>query len=307
MKRTMLIGVVAGFAAIAAISQDAFARNRMYNPSLGRWMQRDPAGTKQTPPMARNLSDSQFTQPDSAGQYADGPNLYQYVRSNPITGLDPSGQVLVVLSGAGQSEASMNSLRNATKTQIEARLAAMWPESKAKLEIISHGKGELYNDYDGWLRNDYNAFLKRKRDNPCSLEQFLAIGHSSGASAISNEIVAGTFKPVFMGVPGGGMQRVSPIFFGLVDQILGQKDLRAARVGLLGFRTAMIHYKQPWPGNPSEVKGVLNITIFKDHFSIVNDAGVVKGISEEAASAYASSEASRTAETKPLINFTKQW
>ncbi len=307
MKRTNVIAVFIGFAIVLAVSQEAFARNRMYNPRVGRWMQRDPAGLPQAPPMGRNLSDSQFTQPDPVGQYADGPNLYQYVRSNPVTGLDPSGQVLVVLSGAGQSEASMDSLRNATKTQIEARLAAMWPESKAKLKIINHGKGRLYNDYDGWLRDDYNAFLKRKRDNPCSLEQFLAIGHSSGASAISNEIVAGTFRPVFMGVPGGGRQRVSPIFFGLVDQILGQKDLRASRVTLLGLSTAMIHYKQPWPGNPSEVQGVLNITIFKDHFSIVNDVRVVKGISEEAASAYASSEASRTTETKPRINYTKQW
>jgi RHS repeat-associated protein len=54
-------------------------------------MQRDPAGTQQTPAMARNVSSSQFTQPDPVAQYADGMNLYQYVKSNPIMGRDPTG------------------------------------------------------------------------------------------------------------------------------------------------------------------------------------------------------------------------
>jgi len=42
-------------------------RNRMYHPALGRWVQRDPIG------------------------YADGMNLYQYVRSRPTAAVDPSG------------------------------------------------------------------------------------------------------------------------------------------------------------------------------------------------------------------------
>ena len=42
-------------------------RNRMYHPMYGRWLQRDPAG------------------------YVDGQNLYEYVRSNPIMGIDPWG------------------------------------------------------------------------------------------------------------------------------------------------------------------------------------------------------------------------
>ena len=73
------------------------------------------------------------------------------------------------------------------------------------------------------------------------------------------------------------------MFFGLVDQLLGNKDLRGARENLLGFRTSIIHYKQIIT---TRVKGVLNINIFKDHFSIVNDSRVVKGISEEAGFSY---------------------
>jgi RHS repeat-associated protein len=42
-------------------------RNREYHPTLGRWLQRDPIG------------------------YHDGMNLYEYVRSGPVTFLDPFG------------------------------------------------------------------------------------------------------------------------------------------------------------------------------------------------------------------------
>ncbi len=63
----------------------------MYHPTLGRWMQRDPAGTPQAPPMARNVSGAQFTQRDSVGQYRDGMNLYQYVSGNPLKYTDPAG------------------------------------------------------------------------------------------------------------------------------------------------------------------------------------------------------------------------
>ncbi len=45
----------------------SYYKARMYSPSLGRFMQIDPSG------------------------YNDGPNWYNYVHSNPINGIDPSG------------------------------------------------------------------------------------------------------------------------------------------------------------------------------------------------------------------------
>jgi len=91
MRRTHLIAAIACLVTIAGVSQDAFARGRMYHPGLGRYMQPDPLGTANEPPMARNLSASQFTQRDPTAQYTDGPNLYQYVGSNPVGYVDPLG------------------------------------------------------------------------------------------------------------------------------------------------------------------------------------------------------------------------
>lgn len=47
------------------------AEARIYDPSTGRWMQRDPAG------------------------YADGGNLYQFVRSDPVGRQDWDGRLSI--------------------------------------------------------------------------------------------------------------------------------------------------------------------------------------------------------------------
>ena len=64
MKCARLLAALAGFAVIASLASDASARYRMYNPATGAFMQRDPLGTPLGPPMARNLSASQFTRRD---------------------------------------------------------------------------------------------------------------------------------------------------------------------------------------------------------------------------------------------------
>jgi len=47
-------------------------RHRMYHPTLGRWLQRDPIG------------------------YADGMGLYEYVGNSPVTRTDPTGRIPVI-------------------------------------------------------------------------------------------------------------------------------------------------------------------------------------------------------------------
>ena len=69
--------------------------NRVYDPPTGRWLQRDPNETAQpiVEALAFNggglsLSSQMF---DIVRHYGDGPNSYQFVRSNPMNLRDPLG------------------------------------------------------------------------------------------------------------------------------------------------------------------------------------------------------------------------
>ncbi|NLX59860.1 MAG: hypothetical protein GXY74_12315 [Phycisphaerae bacterium] len=90
MTRTVATVAVA-LLALAATASDAQARHRVYHPTVGRFMQRDPLGTPNESPLTRNLSSHEFTRRDPAAQYRDGMNLYQYVHSGPSGYVDPMG------------------------------------------------------------------------------------------------------------------------------------------------------------------------------------------------------------------------
>lgn len=96
MKHTHLIAVLIGFAAISVFTTNASA---YYHPTMGRFISRDPGpgGGSAAP-----VTDSRFIPRDPTGtnQYADGMNLYQYVRSGPTRRMDPSG--LMWISGPGE-------------------------------------------------------------------------------------------------------------------------------------------------------------------------------------------------------------
>lgn len=151
-------------------------------------------------------------------QYMDGMNLYQYVRSNPIVGVDPDGQVVVLLAGWRQGRDTMGLFKTAIESEMKKTLKQYEGGAKVNVKIVIEANGKLRDDYDARLRNHYKEFVKRKKADKCSLEQFVAVGHSSGASSIYNELWAGTFnekntKEAF----------VTPAFFGLYEMILYKK------------------------------------------------------------------------------------
>ena len=88
MKHSHLVAVLAGLAVAAVLAADASA---FYHPGLGRWISRDPGAS--TGDAMRIGAGGQavgggFLPRD---QYADGMNLYQYVRSSPTGILDSEG------------------------------------------------------------------------------------------------------------------------------------------------------------------------------------------------------------------------
>lgn len=109
MKIRSLTIVAAAFI-ITAVSAPALA---VYHPGMGRFLQRDPHGTMNAPTaprigMAGSAAGGGFvardpmpTRPQPGLQYADGMNLYQYLRSNPLRYVDPSGEVIVIIPPRG--------------------------------------------------------------------------------------------------------------------------------------------------------------------------------------------------------------
>ena len=103
MRSNYLFAILVGFAAVAILAADASA---MYHPTMGRFMQRDPGpgGMSAEPRVgtAGPATGGGFLPRDPARQYRDGMDLYEYVRSQPLYGIDPSGlgrQQLVTVHG----------------------------------------------------------------------------------------------------------------------------------------------------------------------------------------------------------------
>ncbi len=89
-----------------------YYRHRMYTPELGRFLQRDPVG------------------------YADGMNVYKYVRNNPIKWTDPFGEL------PGDHYPTQDDAAAAAVTDINLRSIA---EGREYGGLIYHSRADYYS------------------------------------------------------------------------------------------------------------------------------------------------------------------
>ncbi len=114
-------------------------RNRYYHSTLGRWATRDPAG------------------------YIDGMNLYEYVRTNPISALDPAGLKTWTLATAKAEVAKKIAKFRRKGYNLAADLMQHFLDRKGPTEytptqanideVKQHGRGrildEIFNNIGG--------------------------------------------------------------------------------------------------------------------------------------------------------------
>jgi hypothetical protein len=212
--RTRLIAVLVVLAAVAVFTTEASA---MYHAGMGVFMQRDPGpragGPARMGAGGAPAATGRFIPRDPTGsnQYADGMNLYQYVRSNPSSGrLDPSGTIIVTVAGLGESPGSLAHIEEDVATSIGYALTALGRNYitgntfRYRYSRIGYGGGNAKN----LLQKEYTEFLKRKEKDRCSLEQFVAIGHSDGGTAIYLLLKDGSFN-----------KATTPAYLGIIDLV----------------------------------------------------------------------------------------
>jgi hypothetical protein len=153
------------------------------------------------------------------------------------------------------------------------RLNAGFPNHRVTIKrrllgLLPEGDSELF------LSLEYEAWKQKKNTPAGQNDVFLAVGHSSGATAIYSLLRNGTFKD--------GPE--APAFLGLVDMVLpvGPHDLTGKTPRNGARRTVIVHYHLP---ETESIRGIQNVLVGGDHFSIVNSGSVLHGLAAGAVGA----------------------
>jgi hypothetical protein len=142
-------------------------------------------------------------------------NGYEYLRSAPVGRNDPSGEIVVIVSGLCQpwwkGKQMGEDVGTAIKTMVNRYDTAAPKAKKVQLHYIGMG-GQGSEDT---LRDLYDAFVARKKDDAkagqCSLEQFVVIGHSDGATAI--------YRSMTLNGKNAFSTKFAPAYIGMVDLV----------------------------------------------------------------------------------------
>ncbi len=177
--------------------------------------------------------------------------------------------ILVSMAGWIQTAETMGRIERAMVRQISANLSNHRITVKRRLlGLLPEGDSELF------LALEYEAWKQKKKTTAGQHNQFVAVGHSSGATAIYSLLRNGTFQ--------NGPN--APAFLGLVDMSLplGPHDLTGKTPRDGARQTIIVHYHIP---GTDRIKGIRNIRVGTDHFSVVNSRTVTQGLAAAATNA----------------------
>jgi RHS repeat-associated protein len=188
----------------------SIAQARWYDPSTGRWLQRDPLGTMNAQVAAKESPEE---------GYHDGMSRYQYVKSRPIVAVDPDG--LELRFASRDDEKFFVGLAN--KLCPEGKFKVEDPWGKDNRRIVS-GDSKFCNDYEegrGWSCSKNTVTMTRKaasssRPTICmclcdaiNSSRIIKLFHSTTPAGQSHSpggyVTTGTYDEVYVGTgrPGG--------------------------------------------------------------------------------------------------------
>jgi len=125
-----------------------YYRARYYDPQAGRFLSEDPIG---------------FLSGDAIGVEAADPNLYRYVRNNPINLTDPTGQIAVAIPVVVGGEAVLDALIGLGAGAALGELISNVLERGGNQNQKDSGLEDLTNEQIADLLKDKSLSPKEKR------------------------------------------------------------------------------------------------------------------------------------------------
>lgn len=177
--------------------------------------------------------------------------------------------VLVSMGGWIQTAGTMQHIERTMIQQIKAAVPGARVTVKRRIAgLLPVGDSELF------LGLEYAGWKARKKTPEGRNDIFIAVGHSSGATAIYGLTENGTFED----------GPCAPALLGMVDMVLpiGPHDLSGKVPGNGGRKTRIVHYHLP---ETPRIRGIRNVAVHANHFSVVNSGMVLHGLAAEAGQA----------------------
>ena len=163
-------------------------RHRDYQPTLACWLQRDAEG------------------------YGDGMSLYQYCRSSPVMGTDPSGTIVIGLWGWEDLDKPGRQISGKdTITEMVDRIGGMvGDDDRIKASGTYFTRPRVEEELCKW---------RTRVETEDSSEQFVLFGFSDGATTVWRVISQNNERNYNAAVKGARTEPYHPAYFGMIDMV----------------------------------------------------------------------------------------